>query len=216
MSLNSVIDEAKEALFKSECAVTTAENAVISAKYALASSETALASAKTANFQIQKILAAAALAQDLENTTFELGDCNNKYGTDAISPDQTRLDTLYGGLSESFYPFASLSTPGPCEPTLYHSAIRDSSAIFHQVKNEEDHEADENGNIEDASYAEICRNIPLPDSPCTPVVGRPPNFSVLSTSTPLHHCYGNTDCPSGQKIKTCGSKVKMLTRCNRT
>ena len=66
------------------------------------------------------------------------------------------------------------------------------------VKNEEDHEADENGNIEDASYAEICRNIPLPDSPCTPVVGRPPNFSVLSTSTPLHHCYGNTDCPSGQ------------------
>ena len=198
MSLNSVIDEAKEALFKSKFAVTSAEKALISAKYALASSETALASAKTANFQIQKILAAAALAQDLENTTFELGDCNNKYGTDAISPDQTRLDTLYGGLSESFYPFASLSTPGPCEPTLYHSAIRDSSAIFHQVKNEEDHEADENGNIEDASYAEICRNIPLPDSPCTPVVGRPPNFSVLSTSTPLHHCYGNTDCPSGQ------------------
>jgi len=233
MALNSVIDEAKEALFKSKFAVTSAEKAVISAKYALASSETALASAKTANFQIQKILAAAALAQDLENTTFELGDCNNKYGTDAISPDQTRLDTLYGGLSESFYPFASLSTPGPCEPTLYHSAIRDSSAIFHQVKNEEDQidvktypdgfghtnvadEADENGNIEDASYAEICRNIPLPDSPCTPVVGRPPNFSVLSTSTPLHHCYGNTDCPSGQKIKTCGSKVKMLTRCNRT
>jgi len=267
MSLNSVIDEAKNALFKSECAVTTAENAVISAKYALASSETALASAKTANFQIQKILAAAALAQDLENMTldhtgiFPLGDC---IGAEAISPNQTKsLDTYYSCLSEPFHPSATPSPHEQYEPTLNHSANRGSSAIFHQEKKEETvdqvdvktypdgfglstlaYEADENGNIEDAddqllfsfqnrdvdvdnsiqsvqptSYAEICRKIPLPASPCTPVIGRPPNFSVLSTSTPLPHCYtcGRTDCPSGrkltkvlksnygQKIKPCGS-----------
>jgi len=263
MSLNSVIDEAKEALFKSECAVKTAEMAVTSAKIALSSSESALATAKTANYQIHKILAAVALAQDLENMTmdktldqtgiFAFGDI--VAGADAMSPNQfNSQDTnYYSCLSDQFN-----SISPPHIPNHSESATRNSSVIQEIVKRENvksipegfgftnmSYDADENGNIENeelvqlsfhnknevidddddhpsfqpSSYAEICRKIPLPASPMTPVVGRLPNFSALSTSTPLPHCNscGRTDCPSGrkltkvlknnygQKIKPCGS-----------